>query len=101
MRIKTAPISEALKKEIVEMLNTAEDKSTALAEAMEKVAAETQQALIQQVVAEAERASRDSEYKKSLGLANLSENEKKFFELLKAGKTYYLIEKEENLLSNN
>jgi HK97 family phage major capsid protein len=79
------PVSEELKKEIAEMLTNAEDKSAAIAEAMEKVAAETQQALIQQVVAEAERASRDAEYKKTLGLANLSENEKKFFEMLKAG----------------
>lgn len=67
------------------MLNTAEDKSAAIADAMEKVAAETQQALIQQVVAEAERASHDAEYKKTLGLANLSEAEKIFFEKLKAG----------------
>ncbi len=85
MRLNMTLVSEKLKKEIVEMLNTAEDKSTALAEAMEKVAAETQQALIQQVVAEAERASRDAEYKKSLGLANLSEDEKKFFEMLRGG----------------
>jgi HK97 family phage major capsid protein len=79
------PVSEELKKEIAEMLTNAEDKSAAIAEAMEKVAAETQQALIQQVVAEAERASRDAEYKKTLGLANLSEAEKIFFEKLKAG----------------
>lgn len=85
MRLNMTPVSEELKKEIAEMLNTAEDKSAAIADAMEKVAAETQQALIQQVVAEAERASHDAEYKKTLGLANLSENEKKFFEMLKTG----------------
>jgi chaperonin cofactor prefoldin len=72
MRLNMTPVSEELKKEIAEMLNTAEDKSAAIADAMEKVAAETQQALIQQVVAEAERASHDAEYKKTLGLANLS-----------------------------
>lgn len=85
MRLNMTPVSEELKKEIAEMLNTAEDKSAAIADAMEKVAAETQQALIQQVVAEAERASHDAEYKKTLGLANLSEAEKIFFEKLKAG----------------
>lgn len=85
MRLNMTPVSEELKKEIAEMLTNAEDKSAAIAEAMEKVAAETQQALIQQVVAEAERASRDAEYKKTLGLANLSENEKKFFEMLRGG----------------
>lgn len=85
MRLNMTPVSEELKKEIAEMLTNAEDKSAAIADAMEKVAAETQQALIQQVVAEAERASHDAEYKKTLGLANLSEAEKIFFEKLKAG----------------
>ena len=50
MRLNMTPVSEELKKEIAEMLNSAEDKGQALTEAMEKVAAETQQALIQQVV---------------------------------------------------
>ena len=36
--------------------------------------------LIQQVVAESERASRDADYKKQLGLRNLSQEEKKFYE---------------------
>ena len=85
MRFKTAPITEETKKKVIEMLNKAEDKGAALTEAMELMVAETQQELIQQVVAEAERASRDAEFKKSLGLANLSENEKKFFQYICAG----------------
>ena len=36
--------------------------------------------LINQVVAEAERASHDAEFKKQLGLRNLSQEEKKFYE---------------------
>ena len=39
--------------------------------------------LIGQVVAEAERASHDAEYKKQLGLRNLSQEEKKFYESFK------------------
>jgi Flp pilus assembly protein TadB len=72
MRFKTAPITEETKNKVIEMLNSAEDKGAALTEAMEMIVSETQQDLIQQVVAEAERASRDAEFKKSLGLANLS-----------------------------
>lgn len=85
MRFKTAPITEETKNKVIEMLNSAEDKGAALTEAMELMIAETQQDLIQQVVAEAERASRDVEFKKSLGLANLSESEKKFFQYICAG----------------
>lgn len=85
MRFKTAPISEETKNKITAILNGAEDKGAAITEAMELVIAESQEKLIQQVVAEAERASRDTEYKKTLGLANLSEDEKSFFEKLKAG----------------
>ena len=36
--------------------------------------------LINQVVAEAERAGHDADYKKQLGLRNLSQEEKKFYE---------------------
>ena len=85
MRIDKAPISEETKNKIIQMLNDAEDKTTAITEAMEMVITETQSALIDQVVREAQRAEQDAEYKKSLGLHPLSENEKKFFEQLKRG----------------
>ena len=49
------------------------------------VISETQSSLIEQVVREAKRAEQDAEYKKSLGLRPLSENEKKFYEMLKGG----------------
>lgn len=74
-----------MKKEIVQLLNNAEDKSKALTEAMEMVIAESQKGLINQIVAESQRAEHDAEYKKSLGLRNLSENEKKFFSQLQMG----------------
>ena len=85
MRIDKNIISEEKKNEIVQMLEKAEDKSAALADAMEMVIAESNQALINQVVAEAKRAEQDAEYKKSLGLRPLSENETKFYEMLKGG----------------
>ena len=85
MRIKNAPISEETKAKITDILNTAEDKSAAITEAMELVIAESQQGLINQIVEEARRAEADAAYKEKLGLVNLTENEKKFFEKLKAG----------------
>ena len=85
MRIDKTPISDEMKNQIIEMLNGAEDKGQALTDAMEMVIAESQKDLVNQVVAEARRAEQDAEYKKVLGLRPLSENEKKFFEMLKAG----------------
>jgi len=85
MRIDRTPLSEETKAKIVQMLNDAEDKSEAITEAMEMMINETQSALINQVVREARRAEQDAEYKKSLGLRPLSENEKKFYEMLKGG----------------
>lgn len=85
MRIDKTTISEEVKAKIVQLLNDAEDKTVAITEAMEMVIAETQAPLIEQIVREAKRAEQDAEYKKSLGLLPLSENEKKFFERLKMG----------------
>lgn len=85
MRIDKTIISDEMKKEIVQLLNNAEDKSKALTEAMEMIIAESQKGLVDQIVAESQRAERDAEYKKSLGLRSLSEKEKKFFEMLQMG----------------
>ena len=85
MRIDKTPLNEETKAKIVQMLNSAEDKTMAITEAMEMMINETQSALINQIVAEAKKAEQDAEYKKSLGLRPLSENEKKFYEMLKGG----------------
>ena len=85
MRIDRTTISEETKNKVVQMLNDAEDKSGAIAEAMELVAAELNQDLVNRVVEEARRAEMDAEFKKSLGLRPLCENEKKFYEMLKKG----------------
>lgn len=87
MKIDKAPITEETKNKIIKMLNeaSAEDKATAIAEAMELIASEINQEVVNRVVEEARRAEQDAEYKKSLGLMPLSENEKKFFERLKMG----------------
>ena len=85
MRIDKTTLNEETKAKIVQMLNDAEDKTQAITDAMEMVIGETQGALIDQVVREAQRAEQDAEYKKSLGLRPLSEAEKKFYEMLKGG----------------
>ena len=85
MRIDKTPLNEETKAKIIQMLNDADDKTVAITEAMEMVISETQGALIEQIVREAQRAEQDAEYKKSLGLRPLSENEKKFYEMLKGG----------------
>ena len=73
MRIDKTSLKEETKAKIVQMLNDAEDKTVAITEAMEMVISETQSALIEQVVREAQRAEQDAEYKKSLGLRPLSD----------------------------
>lgn len=83
MRIDT--INAETKNKIINMLEQAEDKSAAITDAMEMIVSESQQALVDRIVAESRKAEQDAEYKKSLGLRNLSENEKKFYEMLQAG----------------
>ena len=78
MRIDKAKISEETKAKIVHMLNDAEDKSQAIMEAMEMIASEVNQELVNRIVEEARTVG-------SAALPQLSENEKKFFEHLKMG----------------
>ena len=78
MRIDKAKISEETKTKIVQMLNDAEDKSQAIMEAMEMIASEVNQELVNRIVEEARTVG-------SAALPQLSENEKKFFQRLKMG----------------
>lgn len=78
MRIDKAKISEETKTKIVQMLNDAEDKSQAIMEAMEMIASDVNQELVNRIVEEARTVG-------SAALPQLSENEKKFFEHLKMG----------------
>ena len=78
-------LSEERKAEIVEKLNAAEDKGAAILECLEDLQLEYNEGLVNQIVAESQRASRDAAYKESLGLRQLSERETKFYEVLKQG----------------
>ena len=81
MRINS--IDEKKKEEIVQMLNDADDKSEAIYQAAEMVVEAMYKDLIDELVEQNARASADEEYRKRLGLHNLSDNEKQFYESLK------------------
>ena len=83
MKIDT--LTTEFKQKITNMIESAEDKSGAITEAMEMVIAESNKDLIDKVVAMSRKAEQDAAYKKSLGLHPLSEKETKFYEMLQRG----------------
>lgn len=80
-----AGISEEMKQEIISNINQAEDKSAAIEEAIEKVVAVRDENLINSIVAEANRAQNDAEFRKAHGLRSLSQKETAFYNAIKAG----------------
>lgn len=80
--MKIEHLSQEVQNEIKQLLNDAPEgqETEALLQAIEKATTETHQELINELVQENARAAVDADYKKSLGLRQLSENEKKFYE---------------------
>lgn len=80
MRIED--LSQEVKDKVLKLLNEAapEEKANAIIESIEMIQEAAHADLINQVLAEAERANHDAEYKKQLGLRTLSKTEKKFYE---------------------
>ena len=80
MRIED--LGQEVKDKVRQLLNDApaDQKAEAIMQSIEMIQEATHANLINQVVAEAERASHDAEFKKQLGLRTLSEEEKKFYE---------------------
>jgi hypothetical protein len=78
-------LSQEVKDKVKQLLDNApaEEKAEAIMQSIEMINKAAHADLIQKVVAEAERASRDAEYKSKLGLRNLSQEEKKFYENFK------------------
>lgn len=72
-----------VKEEITKIIKESEDKSKGIVEAIEVFNTAKNQELVEKIAAEAEQASQDKEYEKSLGLRQLSKKEKEFYELLK------------------
>lgn len=80
--MKIEGLKQEVKDEVKQLLDNApaDKKADAIMQAIEMIEEATHADLINQVVSEAERASRDAEFKKQLGLRNLSQEEKQFYE---------------------
>lgn len=83
--MKIENLSQEVKDKVKQLLDKApaDQKADAIMQSIEMIQEATHAELISRVVAEAERANHDAEYKKQLGLHNLSEEEKKFYEAFK------------------
>ena len=83
--MKIEDLSQEVKDKVKQLLEDApaDQKADAIMQSIEMIQEATHAELIGQLVAEAERASRDAEYKSKLGLRNLSQEEKKFYENFK------------------
>ncbi len=82
MKINETKMKQA-QEEALKILQEGEDKAEAIVEAMEKINEVQYNELIQEITEQAERATSDKEYAKTLGLRTLSKEEKEFFEALK------------------
>lgn len=80
--MKIEGLSQKVKDKVKQLLDNApaDQKADAIMQSIEMIEEAAHADLIQQVVAEAERANHDAEFKKQLGLRNLSQEEKKFYE---------------------
>ena len=80
--MKIESINKEVQKKVMQLLNDApaEKKAEAIMQSIEMIQEAAHEDLVNQVVAEAERASHDADFKKQLGLRNLSQEEKKFYE---------------------
>lgn len=77
--MKIDKMSEELQAKVKQLLDSSEDKTSAIMQSIEMVVAAQHEDLIEQIVAESARASYDAEYKKSLGLRTLSDKEQQFY----------------------
>lgn len=78
-------ISEEFMQGIIRGIEQAEDKSAAIADAMEKVAYESNKDLADQIIAQAHADDEKRLSDTARGFRTLSENEKRFYAVLKAG----------------
>lgn len=76
-------VMEKARQEALEILQTSEDKSTAILEAIDKVVTAKNSDLIKELKEEEARAKSDEQFAKSLNLRVLSKEETKFYENFK------------------
>lgn len=77
--------NKELQQKVKELLDGAEDKSTAIYEAAEMIINAKHDTLIKELVEQNARAAADESYRKSLGLHTLSKEENEFYEKVKGG----------------
>lgn len=80
--MKINKISKETKEKVIQIL-AGENKEQAICDAVELIVATRNEELIQQIIAESEQAQANAEYRSTLGLRTLSEEEKGFYESIK------------------
>ncbi len=81
--MKIDGMNKELQQKVMELLNTAEDKSEAIYQAADMIVTAKYQKLINELTEQNARAAADEDYRKSLGLHVLSQEEKEFYEKFK------------------
>lgn len=81
--MKIDELEKELKEQVLQLLNDAEDKSEAIYQAADMIATAKHKKLIDELTEQNARAAVDGEYRKRLGLRNLSGEEKQFYEKFK------------------
>ena len=81
--MKIDELEKGLKEQVLQLLNDAEDKSEAIYQAADMIATAKHKKLIDELTEQNARAAVDGEYRKRLGLRNLSGEEKQFYEKFK------------------
>ena len=82
MKINETKMKQA-QEEALKILQESEDKSQAIVDAIEKINEVQYDELISEIVEQSNKAESNKEYAKTLGLRNLSKEEKEFFQALK------------------
>lgn len=80
--MKIEKLNAELQAEIKEMLEKAEDKSTAICEAANMIVEAKYKDIIDDILEQSAKAQADESYRKSLGLHTLSKEETEFYELV-------------------
>lgn len=81
MKIDT--IDKELRDKVVQMLNDAEDKSEAIYQAADMIISAKNENLIKEITEQSARAAADEDYRKTLNLRMLSDEENDFYQKLK------------------
>ena len=81
--MKIDELEKGLKEQVLQLLNDAEDKSEAIYQAADMIATAKHKKLIDELTEQNARAAVDGEYRKRLGLRNLSGEEKQVYEKFK------------------